>query len=84
VIDRRGLDLDRADDSRRIGGVELDDVHAESTLDGRGAGEHHFHRVGQPRGESVWTGHGQWFGSSPELSVDDELGYPTEVVDVHM
>jgi hypothetical protein len=36
------------------------------------------------RGESEWTGHCQWFGSPPELSADDELGYPTEVVDVHM
>jgi hypothetical protein len=84
VVDRPGLDRDRADDPRRIGGVELDDMHAESTSHGRGAGKHHFHRVGQPRGKSLWAGHGQRCGSSPELAVQYELGYPTEVVDVHM
>jgi hypothetical protein len=59
-------------------------MHAESTSHGRGAGKHHFHRVGQPRGKSLWAGHGQRCGSSPELAVQYELGYPTEVVDVHM
>jgi hypothetical protein len=35
-------------------------------------------RANQP----AWTGHGEWCGSSPELSVKDEQGYPAEVVDV--
>ena len=33
---------------------------------------------------TLWAGHGQRCGSSPELAVQYELGYPTEVVDVHM
>jgi hypothetical protein len=64
--------------------LEHDEFHREFSLNLRGSGEKHFHRLSHPDFYSGRPRHDKRPGAPAELSIQDKKGNSTEMVSVQM